>query len=662
MALPTTAKMSVSFAEIFILSFLFCSWLADAQQPYATGICGSKTSPSANGYNCNGVEKSCRAYLIFRAQTPYTNLSSIASLLSSDTSQLSKINNASQNATLATNREVIIPITCSCSGQYSQANTTYVVKANDTPYLIAKNTYEGLTTCRAIQNQRNGLTADIFPNERISVPLRCACPTKNQTEAGIKYLLSYIIQPGDAISSIAVRFGADVGRTLEANEKSDQNSVIYPVTTLLVPLQSPPNSSQTRTTVSSPSSQSPTQSSPPPPSSPSHLRKRWDYFGAGVAAGAAFVLVTGSIIFWLIGGKAQKKTKPVPSSESFEAQMKPLVRKSEVELDQLVDLESISSIAKSIKIYSIKELQSATDNFSPNCWIPSSVYRGSINGNQVAIKKTDGDASKEVDLLSKVSHVNLISLVGVCFDDGQWYLVYEFAANGPLSDWIYHEDDEDKVLTWTQRIRIALDVATGLDYLHNFTSPPHVHKDIKSSNILLNSDLRAKISNFGLSKTVGDQEGQFALTKHIVGTRGYMAPEYIENGLVSPGLDVYAFGVLMLEVLTGRAVAVLYGGLNAYLSEVLEAVFLAEGEDTKEKLRGLIDPYLHGNYPAEVAMDMVRLTDSCLRENPGSRPHMNGIVQVLSKTLTTSLIWESTMTNASGSEQLSQVFAESQTR
>ncbi|GMH06465.1 hypothetical protein Nepgr_008305 [Nepenthes gracilis] len=632
---------------IFIFSLTSFSSLIAGQQPYATSNCGGRNSPSALGYNCNGVKRSCHAYLLFRAQTPYTTISSIAGLLSSDPFQLSQINNVSKDAKLLTNHAVIVPVNCSCAGQYYQTNMTYVVEANDTPYTIANNTLEGLSTCQAIQNQRSGLVVDIFPGERLTIPIRCACPTKNQAEGGVKFLLTYIIKTGDAISSIAVRFGADVGRTLQANEKSEQNSVIYPFTTLLVPLQSPPNSSQIAKGASPLSSQVSPSPQSPFSSPPNNLRKRWDYFGAGVAAGGAFMLGIGAIIFYLITRKFEKKNKPLMSSMSSEAPEKAPLKKSEVELPRFMDLESIPSIAQSIKVYTIKDLQSATENFSPNRWIKGSVYQGIINGEQVAIKRKDGDsATTEINLLNKINHFNLLSLLGVCFHEGQWYLVHEYAANGSLSDWIYHGNEDDgKLLTWTQRIQISLDIATGLDYLHSYTTPAHVHKDIKSSNVLLDADFRAKVANLGQSKTV--EQGHFALTRHIVGTKGYMAPEYLENGLITTKLDVYSYGVLMLEILTGKEVATLYEETTACLSEVLEAVLCEDEYDGKENLTPLIDPSLQGHYPAEVAMAVVRLADGCLRKDAGSRPPMNEIVKVLSRALTTSLIWESTSTSES---------------
>ncbi|KAB5547701.1 hypothetical protein DKX38_011107 [Salix brachista] len=628
-----------SVVSPFVLFILCCCSLIQAQQPYVgrgTTKC-SNTKNSTLGYSCNGLNRSCQAYLIFRSQPPYTTVASISTLLGSDPSQLSQINSISETTSFPTNQLVLVPVNCSCSGDYFQANASYVVQSGNTPFLIANNTYQGLSTCQAIQSQKRTRTVDIFSGETLTVPLRCACPTKNQSDLGIRYLLSYLITWGDEVSTVSVRFGADVGRALEANEISEQTT-IYPFTTLLIPLQNPPTSSQTLVPPPSPPSPPASASpSPPSPNSDQSSNKTWVYVVVGVAGGIALTLLIGTIIFFMFFCKSKKQPGPIIVSQSFEAHAKPHNKNLDEEPQDL--LESAYSIAQSLKVYNYEDLIAATDNFSPSCWIKGSVFRGRINGDLAAIKKMNGDVSKEVDLLNKINHSNLIRLSGVCFNDGQWYLVYEYAVNGPLSDWIYVSSNEGKFLKLTERIQIATDVATGLSYLHSFTNYPHVHKDIKSSNILLDSDLRAKIANFSLARSTDGPEGEFALTRHIVGTKGYMAPEYLENGFISTKLDVYAFGILTLEIMTGKEVAALYSEENRNLSDVLNGVLSEEGR-LEESLSQLIDPSMQGNYPSGLAVLILRLIVSCLNKNPSDRPAMDEIVQSLTVILTTSLAWE----------------------
>ncbi|XVF17814.1 hypothetical protein REPUB_Repub10bG0156900 [Reevesia pubescens] len=626
---------SFSLISLCTLSLFCCSCLIQAQQPYVglktTDCTNPDTSDSVLGYTCNGLNRSCQSYLVFRSQPSFNTATSIANLLASDPSQVAEINEVSETATFETNQLVIVPVNCSCSGEHYQVNTTYTIQSGDGYLLIANNTFQALSTCQAIQNQQPDIRpSNLTVGMRITVPLRCACPTKNQTDVGINYLLSYLVAQGDEVSGISEMFGADYERTLEANQLLEPGINFF--TTLLIPLQDPPS----RITVPSPPPP-PASAPPPPPSSPpsGSSNQTWIYILVGVLGGGALILVVCIVIFCVFFCKSKKKPDLIITSESFEAHEKPPKKLGDEESQDFLD--SMSSIAQSLnlKAYKFEELQLATDNFSPSSQIKGSVYRGVIKGDFAAIKKVHGDVSKEIELLNKVNHSNLIRLSGVGFNDGHWYLVYEYAANGALSDWIFHnKDNSGKYLSWKQKIQIALDVATGLNYLHSFTNPPHVHKDLKSSNVLLDGDFRAKIANFALARSTEGQGGQFALTRHIVGTKGYMAPEYLENGLVSTKLDVYAFGVLLLEVITGKEAAAIYGVEYMKLSDILSNVL--HEKDGQEGLNHLIDPSMLENYPSELAIVVVNLINSCLKIDPIARPAMDEIVKSLSRILTSS--------------------------
>jgi len=170
------------------------------------------------------------------------------------------------------------------------------------------------------------------------------------------------------------------------------------------------------------------------------------------------------------------------------------------------------------------------------------------------------------------------------------------------------------------------------------TDPPYVHKDIKSSNILLDGKFRAKIANFGLARPAEGKEGEFELTRHIVGTKGYMAPEYLEHGLISPKLDVYAFGVVMLGLITGRDAVCLQKGEDGFSVREFTAMLTEEEEEgTREKLGCFIDPSMKGDYPLDSAIFMARLIEGCLRKDAASRPNMGEIVQSLSKLFASSM-------------------------
>ena len=180
----------IHVCTILLLTSCFSS--IQAQQSYvgkATTDCTGNTdnSTSVLGYFCNGQNKSCQAYLTFRSQPPYNSVSSISALLASDPSQLSQLNSVSETETFPTNTLVLVPVNCSCSGAYYQKNTTYVVKKDDSYFSIANNTYQALSTCQALQKQNNIPATNISIGENLTVPLRCACPTKNQSDAGVKY-------------------------------------------------------------------------------------------------------------------------------------------------------------------------------------------------------------------------------------------------------------------------------------------------------------------------------------------------------------------------------------------------------------------------------------------------------------------------------------------
>ncbi|RZC45508.1 hypothetical protein C5167_038464 [Papaver somniferum] len=598
-----------SFISLNIIFLVICSSSQIyAQQPYDGNAAGDCTkidnSTSVLGYTCNGQNPSCQAYFY----------------------------SVSETATFRTNKEVIVPINCSCSGEYYQVNSSYNIQELDTYFSVANSTYQALSTCQALQDQNSVPATTLLPGTRITVPLKCACPTKKQTAEGVKYLLTHTIIPGDDVPTISEKFGVDPSRTREANELSE-DATIYFSSPLLLPLQIPPSSSQT--TAPPPISSLPPPASSVPPSN--EKNKTWVYIVIGVAAATVLVLVAFIVIFCVCKSNNTKRSKynyQNNITESFDSYEKPQQKTSEEESTEF--LKSISDIAHVLKVYNIKELKSATENFNPNWQIKGRVYRGIISGNLAAIKKMNGDVTKELNVLKKINHFNLITLSGVCFDEGHWYLVYEYAVNGSLDNWIFYST-QTQTLSWTQRVQIALDVAKGLNYLHSYTNPSHVHKDIKSSNILLDGDFRAKIANFGLARSAEGYESEFALTRHIVGTKGYMAPEYLDNGVVSPKLDVYSFGVVLLEMIRGKE-AVSESAKDLLSSKTLVAI-LAE-ENPGEKLKDLIDPSLQENYPLDLALSVAKLAESCLQRNPDGRPSMDDIVYSLARFLDVSLNWE----------------------
>eukprot|EP00262_Sarcandra_glabra_P019443 TRINITY_DN732_c0_g1_i1.p1 TRINITY_DN732_c0_g1~~TRINITY_DN732_c0_g1_i1.p1 ORF type:complete len:314 (-),score=57.48 TRINITY_DN732_c0_g1_i1:80-979(-) len=284
----------------------------------------------------------------------------------------------------------------------------------------------------------------------------------------------------------------------------------------------------------------------------------------------------------------------------------------------------------------------ATGFFAEDQRIKGSVYHGSINGDLAAIKILKGDVSSEINILKQISHSSVIRLSGFCLHEGNTYLVYEFAENGSLSDWIHEKKhNNSSPLNWKQRVQIAYDVADGLNYLHNYANPPYIHKNLKGSNILLDGYFRAKVTNFGLARSVAEnQEEGLQLTRHVVGTKGYMSPEYLENGLLTPKLDVFSFGVVILELLSGRKAVTVdeENGGELLLSESIKLVL--EGENVREKLRKFVDPSLRDEYPLDLLYNMAQLAMLCVAHELGSRPTASEVFVSLSKILSSSLDWD----------------------
>ncbi|EXB36891.1 putative leucine-rich repeat receptor-like protein kinase [Morus notabilis] len=216
---------------------------------------------------------------------------------------------------------------------------------------------------------------------------------------------------------------------------------------------------------------------------------------------------------------------------------------------------------KGARWFSFEEIEKCTNNFSAANAIGSGgygkVYRGTLaTGEVIAVKRLQSESKQgknefktEIELLSRVHHKNLVTLVGFCFEKGEQMLIYEYAPNGSLKDSLTEKSGIR--LDWMRRLRVALGTARGLAYLHELADPPIIHRDIKSTNVLLDDRLNAKVADFGLSKLMGDGEKDHVSTQ-VKGTMGYLDPEYYMTQHLNEKSDVYSFGVLMLELITAR--------------------------------------------------------------------------------------------------------------
>ncbi|XP_055822193.1 probable receptor-like protein kinase At1g49730 [Solanum dulcamara] len=288
---------------------------------------------------------------------------------------------------------------------------------------------------------------------------------------------------------------------------------------------------------------------------------------------------------------------------------------------------------KSIRTYALEELKMATKDFKIRIGVgaTSYVYLAEFgDGRLGAVKRVmeeRGGKTKmfldEVSVLLRISHPNLVGLMGFCLDKGEQLLLLEYVPNKSLFERMHTYHNQSSVtLSWSNRLNIALDVARALDYLHSVADPPVIHRDVKSSNILLINDDHAKLADFGLCKLGNDVVSATTPTK-VKGSLGYVDTYYLNTGLVSPKSDVYSFGVLLLELITG--LKSLQGSMT--LAEWTEE---CRKNENVELLIGMLDPKLNGNVDIEQLRVLIDVANSALLENSEARPNMTHIVYRIS--------------------------------
>ncbi|XP_068649051.1 serine/threonine-protein kinase-like protein CCR4 [Aristolochia californica] len=268
-----------------------------------------------------------------------------------------------------------------------------------------------------------------------------------------------------------------------------------------------------------------------------------------------------------------------------------------------------------------------------------SVYRATLpDGRDVAIKRSEPGERPETDQafvselaqLSRVNHKNLVQLLGFCEEQQEQVLVYEFVANGSLHDHL-HKLERSPLMAWTLRMKVAIDAARGIEYLHTYVVPPVIHRDIKSSNILLDEGWTAKVADFGLSLMgPGEEEDRSHLSMRAAGTVGYIDPEYYRRQILTSKSDVYSFGVLLLELLTGRK------AIHRVDGSPRNVVDYAVPYIVSDEIHRVLDPRVPPPTPYEIeAVAYVGyLAADCVRLEGRHRPSMQEIVAGLEKALT----------------------------
>ncbi|CAK9188647.1 unnamed protein product [Ilex paraguariensis] len=285
---------------------------------------------------------------------------------------------------------------------------------------------------------------------------------------------------------------------------------------------------------------------------------------------------------------------------------------------------------KGARWFSFEELRKCTNNFAEVNAIGSGgygkVYRGTIASDQlVAIKRAQRGSLQgalefktEIELLSRIHHKNVVSLVGFCYEQGEQMLVYEYIPNGNLKDGLSGKSGFR--LNWMRRLRIALDSAKGLAYMHELANPPIIHRDIKSTNILLDDHLNAKVADFGLSKLLADTSKSYVSTQ-VKGTMGYMDPEYYTTQRLSEKSDVYSFGIVLLELVTARAPI----ERGKYIVVMVKDA-IANSTD-QYYIRDILDPTLGSSAKLGGLKKFVELAMRCVKDYSCERPTMGEVVR-----------------------------------
>jgi len=298
-----------------------------------------------------------------------------------------------------------------------------------------------------------------------------------------------------------------------------------------------------------------------------------------------------------------------------------------------------------LKSFTFAELKAATRNFRPDSVLGEggfgSVFKGWIDeqtltaskpgtGVVIAVKKLNQDGWQghqewlaEVNYLGQFSHPNLVKLIGYCLEDEHRLLVYEFMPRGSLENHLFRRGSYFQPLSWTLRLKVALGAAKGLAFLHNAETSV-IYRDFKTSNILLDSEYNAKLSDFGLAKD-GPTGDKSHVSTRIMGTYGYAAPEYLATGHLTTKSDVYSYGVVLLEVLSGRRAV----DKNRPPGEQKLVEWARPLLANKRKLFRVIDNRLQDQYSMEEACKVATLALRCLTFEIKLRPNMNEVVSHL---------------------------------
>ncbi|KAL7188155.1 hypothetical protein ACSBR1_038090 [Camellia fascicularis] len=288
-----------------------------------------------------------------------------------------------------------------------------------------------------------------------------------------------------------------------------------------------------------------------------------------------------------------------------------------------------------LPIFDMITIATATNKFSDTNKIGEGgfgpVYKGQLSiGKDIAVKRLSTSSKQGVDefkneviLIAKLQHRNLVRLLGCCIHGEERMLVYEYMPNGSLDSFIFGVEKKSKSFTWSTRLDIIVGIARGILYLHQDSRLRIIHRDLKASNVLLDSEMNPKISDFGLARAFGHDQSS-TKTERVVGTYGYMSPEYAIDGLFSMKSDVFSFGVIILEIMSGKRNRMFH-----HSNHDLNLLGHAWNLWTEGKASELLDPMMEGSFPISKVLRCIQVGLLCVQKCPEDRPMMSSVFLML---------------------------------
>ncbi|KAI4322284.1 hypothetical protein L6164_021995 [Bauhinia variegata] len=609
-----------------------CISSSSAQHYYDSSNCStSNNSNRGSGYTCNLSNDSCSTFLVYRANQNFQTISDISKLFSKNNSEeLLHINNlASSSQLLKPGKEVLLPVTCSCSvDQFYQVNLTYKTPERTTFSEVACGVFEGLLKNHTLVEENLPLVNNLEAGSVLHVPLRCACLDNFTSGKGVKYLVTYPIMKGDEPAKLCQKFRISSEDFWAVNTLTHWDS-LFPDTTVLIPLtdttiriydvpDSPPPASEFPSTI--------------PGERKQEATKPVQLYIVGSIIGLLLLLTLMLACGIYMKGLRRWKRENLMAFTVTNSPNSSSPTRSSPRSTQTGRTSSTSCLSPDLLVgikyclfnYSLEELKRATKDFSEENKIGGSTYKGLVNDIEVMIKKVRFEDTRPViDLHSKINHINIVSLQGVCYGEGDFswsYLVFELPENGNLRDCL---SDLCNPLHWQRRTQIAFDIATGLHYLHCCASPSYTHMNISSRIIFITGNWRAKLADIGMASAEIEKpvKGNDRTENH----KGWVAPEYLLHGSVCEKVDIFAFGVVLLELISARD--------NIGEKSFKDSIgFLGSANERGcfEGLRGLMDPNLN-DYPLAEALCLAVLAKACLADDPQHRPTMDDIMKVLGR-------------------------------